>query len=254
MKASFLNHEKPLLCAMIQAHTPDDAICQIMNSLYDGADAFGIQLENLRREYRDPATLKKIFSFCGGKPIYITSYRNSESTGYTDEECVDYLLMGLDAGATICDIMGDFFCPDPHQFTWDPEAAAKQKALADEIHRRGGEVLISSHINDFIDGQEVLRIAKAQKARGADVAKIVNHSQTEEQMHAGFAAIRLMKEQLGGEFLYLGNGPHSRKLRTLGPSFGVCMYLCVQQYGPLNTREQPQLRAMKAVRDNLHHF
>lgn len=252
MKPTFLQYEKPLLCAMIQAHTPDEAICQIMNSLYDGADAFGIQLENLRREYRDVETLKRIFSFCDGKPIYITSYRNSESTGYTDDECVDYLLMGLKAGATICDIMGDFFCPDPHQFTWDEAAAEKQKALADEIHKRGGEVLISSHINDFIDENEVLKIAQAQKARGADVAKIVNYAQTEEQMHAGFAAIRLMKENLGGKFLYLTNGPYSRLIRTLGPCFGVCMYLCVQQYGTLNSKEQPQLRALKAVRDNIH--
>lgn len=254
MKATFLNHDIPLLCAMIQAHTPDEAICQIVNSLYDGADAFGIQLENLRREYRDVETLKRIFSFCDGKPIYITSYRNSESTGYTDEECVEYLLMGLDAGATICDIMGDFFCPDPHEFTWDPEAAAKQKAVADEIHKRGGEVLISSHIHAFITPEEVLKIAKAQRERGADVAKIVNFSQTEEQMYAGFDAIRLLKDQLGGEFLYLSNGPFSRKIRTLGPSFGVCMYLCVQHYGALNSKEQPKLSAIKAARDNLHNF
>ena len=41
---TFLTYDKPLLTAMVQEKTADDAICVIMDSLYDGADAFGIQL------------------------------------------------------------------------------------------------------------------------------------------------------------------------------------------------------------------
>ena len=72
MKASFLNHDKPLLVAMVQEETPQAAIAVILNSLQDGAEAFGIQLCILKPEYRNEATLRRIFAACHGKPIYIT--------------------------------------------------------------------------------------------------------------------------------------------------------------------------------------
>ena len=59
MKATFLQYNKPLLTAMVQEKTPGDAINTIMNSHYDGADAFGIQLEYLERQYRDVETLRE---------------------------------------------------------------------------------------------------------------------------------------------------------------------------------------------------
>ena len=68
-KASFLNNPKPLLCVMVQEPNPDSAIEVISNALYDGAEAFGIQLECLEREYRTEENLKKIFSACKGLPI-----------------------------------------------------------------------------------------------------------------------------------------------------------------------------------------
>ena len=139
---SFLGHSKPLLTAMVQAKTPEEACCIITDSMYDGAEAFGIQLENLERKYRNVETLKSIFYHCGDKPIYITSYRNGESTGYTDEECEQYLLMGLEAGAALCDVMGDMYKQEKYGITYDEEAVKKQRELIDKIHSRGGEVLM----------------------------------------------------------------------------------------------------------------
>ena len=46
---------------MIQCETADECIKKIKKSLTDGADAFGIQLCVLKREYRDEETLKRIF-------------------------------------------------------------------------------------------------------------------------------------------------------------------------------------------------
>ena len=175
-KATFLEYDKPRLCAMVQDSNPDDMICTICNSLYDGAEAFGIQLENLEHQYRTEENLKRIFSFCRGLPIYITSYRNANNTGFTDEQCAELLLLGVKCGATIADIMGDMFCREEHELTMDAEAIKKQKALADKIHSLGGEVLFSSHLHGFYDEEECMRIAREQKARGADVVKIVNFS------------------------------------------------------------------------------
>lgn len=251
MKPTFLQYAKPLLTGMVQDATPDDAIRTIMNCHYDGADAFGIQLECLERQYRTPENLKRIFDQCMGKPIYITSYRNGHSTGMTDEECVELLLMGLDAGATLCDVIGDLFDPSPMELTRDSGAIARQMELIDTIHARGGEVLMSSHTFRFMDGDQVLEFAAEQKRRGADVAKIVSWADTREELETNMNSICRLRRELGIPFLFLAGGACCRPQRQLGPSFGVCMYLCVHQYRPGYSLDQPLLRSMKAARDNL---
>ena len=252
MKPTFLTYTKPLLCAMVQDSTPSDMICTIMNSHYDGAEAFGIQLEYLLPEYRTLEHLKKVFSYCQNKPIYITSYRSQNSQGLTDDDCMELLLLGLEAGGTLCDIMADLYHKEPHDITYDPEAVAKQEVLIKKIHEMGGEVLVSTHIRDFYDEEETLKIALEQKRRGADVVKIVNFSRTEEELMSNINTIyRLKKELDGTPFLYLANGAECRFIRQFGARLGVCMYLCVQNYIPVSSKEQPLLRSMKIARDAL---
>lgn len=250
-RKTFLTYEKPLLTAMVQAQTPQECKDIILNSIWDGAEAFGIQLENLKKEYRKPEILADIFASCEGKPIYVTSYRKSNSAGATDEECAKLLLMASECGATLCDIMGDYFHPEPHELTMDPEAVNKQKALIEELHKRGSEVLMSTHIHAFYPEEKVMEIAEAQRERGADVIKIVNYAETEDQLMENLNIVYHMKKTLDRKFLYLANGPYSRLLRQIGPKLGVCMYLCVQSYGPLNSREQPLLRNLKTMRDSM---
>ena len=250
-KATFLTYTKPLLCAMVQERTPEAAICTIMDSLYDGADAFGIQLENFEPEYRNEETLRKIFSHCQGKPIYITSYRGGQSKGLTDDECVEFLLMGLRAGATLCDVMGDLYCKDPDQLTFDPEAVEKQKKLIATIHEMGGEVLISSHLSRFFTEEEILRYAKEQVARGTDVVKIVTKSENDEHMIANLQIAHRLGKELDVPYLFLSGGVGGPLLRQIGPALGVCMYLCVDRYLPVTTKLQPKLSAVKAIRDNM---
>lgn len=249
MKPTFLTYSKPLLCAMIQASTPEDAICQIANASYDGADAFGIQLECLKKEYRTLETLKKIFSYCKNKPIYLTSYVGRESTGFTHDQCAELLLLGIEAGGTLADIMGDMFCKDEYELTYDEEAVRKQKELAEKIHAMGGEVLFSSHQKKFIPEEKVMEIARAQRERGADVVKIVNHSNSREELMTNLNICSRLNTELDCEYLYLANGSDCRILRQMGPALGCCMYLCVQHYLPVNSKEQPQLRATKQLRD-----
>lgn len=55
--AAFLENSRPLLTAMIAAHTPEEAIAKILDSHADGAESFYIQLELLCREYWEPQTL-----------------------------------------------------------------------------------------------------------------------------------------------------------------------------------------------------
>ena len=252
----FLNNTRPLLCAMVQDNTPEQMICTIMDSLYDGAEAFGIQLENLLPEHRNEETLGRIFQHCEGKPIYITSYRGNKSKGLSDEECVDFLLMGLRAGVPyspmICDVMGDLFCKETDQLTFDESAVAKQRELIARIHGEGGEVLISTHLSRFFKQEEVLDYAKAQQERGADIVKIVNKTNSDDEMMENLNTIHALKRELGETpFLFLASGKGGHLVRQMGPALGVCMYLCTVRYYPVTAKQQPKLRAAKAIRDNM---
>ncbi|MBE6689446.1 MAG: type I 3-dehydroquinate dehydratase [Ruminococcaceae bacterium] len=251
MKPTFLNYEKPLLTAMIQYLTPEECILKIKASLADGAEAIGIQLDKLKKEYQTPEYFKMIFDSCEGKPIYVTSYRYGNDETETDEQRAENLLMALDCGATMCDVMGDMFDPSPqYELTLEPEAVKKQTELIDEIHRRGGEVLISSHTYKSISLDECIMIAKEQIKRGADIIKIVNHANTADEVPKYIDAIQKITAMTDRKLLFLVSGK-GEIIRYIGPNFGVCMYLCVQHHGEMDTTEQPLLSKIKAIRDNI---
>lgn len=250
--AFVFNSQKPLLVSMVQEETVEAALDSIATGLYDGAEAFGIQLEDLRIEERTPENLKRMFAACMGRPIYITSYRVRHSKDFTDEQCLELLLMGAEAGADLCDVMGDTFDHQPFELTFDEVAVAKQKAVIDRIHAMGKQVLISSHTHTHLSREEVLRYALAQKERGADVVKIVNLANGRDQLQESMNTIFSLKKELEDTpFLFLTGGRDSSIIRQTGPLYGVCMYLCAPWYRPGYTRQQPLLRNMKLVRDNL---
>ena len=250
--AFVFDRKRPPLVAMVQVETLEEALDVITDAHYDGADAFGIQLEDLRPEYRNLSDLKKMFAACLGKPIYITSYRKRYSADFTDEQCLELLLLGAEAGADLCDIMGDTFDHQPFELTFNEEAIAKQKEYIDRIHAMGKQVLISTHTHTHLRDDEVLRYAHAQKARGADVVKIVNLASGREQLQESVNTVfRLEKELDATPFLFLTNGEGCSILRQTGPLFGVCMYLCAPVHKHGFTRTQPLLRSMKQIRDNL---
>ena len=236
---------------MIQCETADECIKKIKKSLTDGADAFGIQLCVLKREYRDEETLKRIFSACGDKPIYATSYRCKKSEGMSDDECAELLLRALKCGATLLDVMGDAYDVSPqYQLAQSDTAIKKQKELIDKIHSLGGEVLMSSHTFKSTTLEENLMIAKAHIERGADVIKIVNNALSEDEIPKYIDIIQKITAMTDKNLLFLVSGK-GQIIRYIGPSFGACMYLCVQEHGELDTPEQPVLKKLKAVRDNI---
>jgi len=251
LKPTFLKYEKPLLTAMIVCETPEEAIKKINDSIELGADALGIQLCCLKREYRSKETLLEIFKACRGLPIYITSYRGRFSEGMSDDECAELLLLGLDAGATLCDVIGDFFEKDAkYQLAQSEEAIKKQKSLIDEIHKRGGEVLMSSHTKTSCSLEESMMIAKAQAERGADVIKIVHISKNKNEIPMYIDTIKQITKEIDKKLLFLVS-EEANVTRYLGPSYGVCMYLCLSEIGKYDTPDQPLLSVIKPFRETL---
>lgn len=251
MKPTFLHQNRPLICGMVLKENPADIRYRIKNSIYAGADALGIQLCRLKREFKTKEHYKTIFSSCGGRPIYITNYRYCANTGFSDEECMDGLKLALSCGGTLADIMADTFDKTDGEFTMNPDAIARQMALIDEIHGMGKEVLMSSHVCKFIPAEKVLEIALEHQRRGADIAKIVTAANSDEEMLENFRANVLLKKELKIPFLFLSGGTHTKLHRMIGPQLGCCMYLAVYEHDENAVSTQPTIAAAKAVRDNL---
>lgn len=230
---------------------PDDCIAVMRNAVYDGADAFYIHLDHLDPGCWNPADLRKIFDYAGDKPVIALFYRRKKLPLYTDDELLEVLFMAVEAGASMCDVMGDIFDPSPRQLSLKPEIVDRQKRLIDKIHAMGAEVLMSSHTGDFMTAEETIAHARAMESRGADMIKIVVSSQSEEEMYEAFRITTLMKRELKVPFLHICGGQSGKLHRAIAPLFGSSMVLCVQAYTSGSSREQTLLRATRAVYDNL---
>ena len=237
-----------MLVSMVQAYTPERVLELMELSRPDGAEAFGMQFCRMKEQYKNKDTFKKLFAAAGGLPVYVTNYRQGENATKSDDELADGLCELAECGATLCDVMGDYFDHCEGELTMDEEAVKKQMKLIDELHKRGAEVLMSSHVLKFTPAERVLEIAREHERRGADICKIVTGAENTEQQIENLRIINLLKENLKIPFLFLAGG-ECRILRRIGGSLGCCMYLCVHEYDELATKSQPLLRDIRIIRD-----
>ena len=235
---------------MLQCETPEVAIGRIRNANCLGADAYGLQVESLKPEYRNSDTYKRLFAEMKERPCYVTNYRKKNGEVETDDELAVGLLELAQSGATLVDVMGDLFCRHPEELTEDTEAIEKQMNLIQKIHASGAEVLMSSHILKFTPAERVLEVALEQKRRGADIIKIVTGAESMEQQIENLRITDLLKRELGAPFLFLSGGESSLH-RKLGIKLGCCMALCVYEHDHLSTAPQPLLSTMKMIRDTI---
>ncbi len=247
---TFLKFEKPILTCMVQADNPDRIKELIDLSLPLGAEAFGMQFCKMKAEYRNKETYKDLFSY-SSKPTYVTNYREHLSNkGKLDETLAAELLELAECGATLCDVMGDYFDACEEELTMNEEAIKKQVALIDELHKRGAEVLMSSHVLKFTPAERVLEIALEHQRRGADICKIVTRADTMAQQIENLRIIDLLKQNLKIPFLFLCGGECSI-MRRMGIHLGCSIALCVYEHDHLSTPGQPLLQVMKQIRDQI---
>lgn len=251
MKKSFLNAQSPFVTEMIQVKTTAQAKIRIQNAIACGATAIGLQLQTMESRYRTDSALCDLFSTTGDKPLYVTNYRGCENEGVNDETLMNGLLTALDCGATLVDLMGDTFAPAPEELTTDSAAVAKQMRFIDEVHKKGGEVLMSSHVHSFRNAERVLEIAKAQESRGADVVKIVTGAETQEEELKNLEICALLKKELKVPFLFLSGGKYNKLHRNIGPALGVCMWLCFREYDDFTYPGPPLLENVLKIREAL---
>ena len=259
MKPTFLNQTRPLITSMILKDNPDDVRFAIKNSIYDGADALGIQFEVMKREFKTEENYEKIFSVCGGKPIYVTNYRKDENEGLFDDVLGEELQTILKCGGTLADIMGGMYDIESgmgigYELTEKQDAIDKQMKLIDKIHNMGKEVLMSSHVLKFTPAEKVLEIAFEHQRRGADISKIVTAANSVEEEMENLRITTLLKKELKIPFLFLSGGTHAKFHRMIGPQLGCVTYLTVREHDGRAVPTQPTIRAAKAVRDNFDYM
>lgn len=259
MKPTFLNQNRPLITGMVLKEDPNSIRYKVKNSIYDGADCLGIQLEILKKEYKIEEVYRKIFGYCAGHPIYITNYRKHENEGFTDEELAQELLKALSCGATLGDVPASWFDPESgmginYELSMKQDAIDKQMEVVDKIHAMGKEVLMSSHVQKFTQAEKVLEIAFEQKRRGADIIKIVTAANSDEEQMENLRITTLLKKELGAPFLFLSGGTHSKIHRMIGPQLGCVSYLAVQEHDNRAVSTQPTIKAAKAVRDHFDYL
>ena len=244
---SFFNNDKATLTVMVQADNPS-RIKELMDkSLPAGAEAFGIQFEQMLPEYRTPEVYRDLFSYAKGRPSYVTNYRDRQNAGKSDEELGDELVELAEYGAELCDVMGDYFDRQPDEVAVDETAINKQMELINRIHEKGARVLMSSHIMKFTPAERVLEIALEHQRRGADICKIVVGADNMEQQLENLKIINMLKEKLDIPFLFLSGG-ECKMLRRVGGEVGSCMYLCVYEHDSFSTLTQPLLSDVKLIR------
>ncbi len=244
-KPTFLAYEKPLLTCMVQADNPERIKELIDASIPEGAEAFGMQFCKLKAEYRNEDTYKDLFAY-SDLPVYVTNYRTGENKGKSDDVLAAELIELAECGATLCDVMGDYFDASEGELTMKEKAIEKQIKLIDALHNKGAEVLMSSHVLKFTPAERVLEIAREHERRGADICKIVTGAETMEQQIENLRIINLLKENLKIPFLFLSGG-ECHIMRRIGAMLGNCMSLCVHEYDELATKTQPLLCDMKKI-------
>ena len=240
------NPEKPVITTMIKSKTTDTILAEIGRALEAGTDAFGWQVEGLPAEMKKPDLFKKMFDAMGDKPCYVTNYRRSNSEKLSDERIAEQMIQLAECGAVLIDVHGDIFCETKYELTYDSRAVERQMALIRELHRRGAEVLMSSHVLEFRSLEETLAISRAHYERGADISKIVTEANSEAELNENFDITFALKREIPIPTLFLCNGSHCRRHRLFGPTLGSCMYLCVEDNTP-DKSSQPKLSIAKQI-------
>lgn len=235
---------------MVQADNPDRIKYLVEKSIPEGAEAFGMQLCKMKPEHRKPEIYRELFNRPDGLPTYVTNYRHCKNAGKSDELLANELLELAECGATLCDVMGDYFDACVGELTMNEEAVEKQMKLIERLHKAGAEVLMSSHICKFTPAERVLEVALEHKRRGADICKIVTGADNMAQQLENLRIIHLLKESLDIPFLFLTGG-ESYISRRLGGALGNCMALCVYEQDEFSTKAQPDLCDLKLLRDTL---
>ena len=253
MNKPYFNSTKTVIAAIMEGITPNEIISVARTAEFDGADAICLSLRELQPEFRNKDSLASIFTAVS-IPFMVYFYRDNSNTPALDDDARQTVLMdAAKAGASVIDVIGDLYDPNPvTQRATAKRAISRQKKLIDKFHAIGSQVVMSSHSTVFMDAEKTLEQLQDFESRGADIVKIVMPVNTEEEFAESVKTTMLLHRELKKPFIHLAGGKFARIQRFLGMSLGVSTTFAVAQYNPRNPMFQPSVRAMREVRDAYH--
>ncbi len=240
---------KPLFTAIFCDGSVAALAQQARAAHWAGADAICVELKNLPREERAPEKLRA-FIDASPLPAMCCLYR-TDSLGQDDDARQRDLMAAVEAGAACIDVMGDLYDPSPREWTRNPKAIARQKRLISKIHAAGAQVIQSAHLRAFAEPESVVEQLKDFERRGADIVKLVQSADTEDEFLAALRATMLCRRELKTPFVHLVGGKFSTLHRAIAPMLGIALtFVTLDQRGAF-PMGQPPLSALKGVFESL---
>jgi hypothetical protein len=133
----------------------------------------------------------------------------------------------------------------PYEVSTDPRSVDRQVGLIEDAHRRGGEVLASSHALVRLTPEGALHIGRLAEERGADAVKIVQFCANYEDVVEALASTVLLKRELRIPFVHMAMGEYGKLVRAMAPLLGSMLVFARQDYRPGSFLDQPPIRAMR---------
>lgn len=270
-RTRFRDIPQPFICGvLIDDARPEGVLRTMKLAEYEGATAFDLELQALDPACRNRAALEPVFAnatrpmftvyrryvFDGSTPVYVES--DEERRMQTQLELIDVGSMGFDMELDTFDpgppldvrtddgrrTLYDRSSP-PREVSTNPRAVERQVRLIEEAHRRGGEVLASSHALVRLTPEQSLQIGRLAEERGADAVKIVQFCASDDDVVEALASTVRLKRELRIPFVMMAMGEYGKLVRTMAPLLGSMLVFARQDYTPGSFLDQPPIRAMR---------
>ena len=256
----------PALAGVIREKSVSKAVAEMKNCYYDGADMIDLHLSCL--ESQDKESLTRIIR-ATRLPVLALHYNSDYDfapLGISEEERVASLLGAVEAGAAGIDMQAytfdasskmefhgediySFTKGNPREIVTDTAIIDKQCELIERVHGMGAEVLLSCHPSIRMPAEAVVELALFLEKRGADIIKIVNRSENEEDNREAERAMLLLKREIKTPISYHLYGRAGIPTRIINPLLGGQIAFCIDRYEPGSTMEQIDLRTARAAVD-----
>lgn len=260
--------ESPAIAGVIREKTVKNAIAEMKNCMYDGADMIDLHLSCL-----EDLNLEKMQQIVRSSklPVLALNYNKTydwQDAGFSEQERIDSLLLAVEAGAAGIDMQGytfhepskNNFCGEdkysftkgnPKEVVTDVEIISKQTELIERVHSKGAEVLLSCHPRIPMNCQQVVELALFLEKRNPDIIKIVTAAKTEDDLVESFKTMVELKKEVKTPVSFHVNEKAGSLSRIINPILGGHMIFCVDKYTESSTMEQLDLKTVKSIIDNM---
>ena len=258
MEKRFSASNNPLLAGVVKERTPEAAMEKIRYFEEQGATAIDLHLSCLDEEYKTVEQIKRIVD-CTPLPMLGLNYsRKYDWTEIveTEEQRAELLLKAVEAGISAVDLLGysfdlnsrgkfvgedlySFTKNNPLEIVTDKAVIEKQKEFINRVHSMGKEVLLSTHPDIPMNGDQVIDLVQFLAERNPDIIKIVTRCNTENELIEAYDTMRRLKKlNLRQKISFHCCGEMGRTTRLINPILGSYMCFCTKADDGNRIKEQ----------------